>query len=50
VIEENAFAIPNVKAPVDKPNPKMGVCWAEWSRDSRYICTRNGKIQVYFSS
>ncbi|KAK3278435.1 hypothetical protein CYMTET_13627 [Cymbomonas tetramitiformis] len=37
-------AVPNQKPPCDKPNPKLGVGFAAWSVDSRYLVTRNDNM------
>mmetsp|Transcript_481 Transcript_481/g.1053 ORF Transcript_481/g.1053 Transcript_481/m.1053 type:complete len:436 (-) Transcript_481:31-1338(-) len=37
-------AIPNQKAPADKPNPKLGVGTVAWSGDNKYLVTRNDNM------
>jgi WD40 repeat protein len=32
--------ISSVRPPMDKPNPKLGVSWSEWSHDGSYFATR----------
>ncbi|KAL5728427.1 hypothetical protein ACHQM5_001513 [Ranunculus cassubicifolius] len=38
------ISLPFQKPPVDKPNPKQGVGLLSWSKDSRYLFTRNDSM------
>ncbi|PIA50340.1 hypothetical protein AQUCO_01300824v1 [Aquilegia coerulea] len=43
-VMELPVSLPFQKPPVDKPNPKQGVGLLSWSKDSRYLFTRNDSM------
>ncbi|KAJ7004390.1 hypothetical protein NC653_009305 [Populus alba x Populus x berolinensis] len=43
-VTEVPISLPFQKPPADKPNPKQGIGLMSWSKDSRYIYTRNDSM------
>ncbi|GMH33685.1 hypothetical protein BSKO_01519 [Bryopsis sp. KO-2023] len=44
VVSDVPVSIPNVKPPMDKPDPKLGVGLQAWSGNGRYLATRNDNM------
>jgi WD40 repeat protein len=44
VMAENTIKIPSIKAPLDKPNPPVGVSMVAWSPDNNYIASKNDNM------